>query len=210
MATHGLARGPAHAGSVGVHGGPRRAVLQLLPFSTRETRKVTLLGGGYPVRRGACDGARLWFSSYIQTYLERDVRAVTAVKDLATFRRFRALLASRHGGGAEQDRSRRAPRRERADYHPVAERSRNHGVDIRSCRHSLKILASADVQISEDLYRGLWLGVSPVRHRLGRRTGKNRRFTAHCSRGLWRQKSLKPRPTPVDGVKSTIFATSRA
>jgi predicted AAA+ superfamily ATPase len=33
----------------------------------------------------------------VQTYLERDVRAVTAVKDLATFRRFLALLASRHG-----------------------------------------------------------------------------------------------------------------
>jgi hypothetical protein len=33
----------------------------------------------------------------LQTYLERDVRAVTAVKDLALFRRFLALLASRHG-----------------------------------------------------------------------------------------------------------------
>lgn len=42
-------------------------------------------------------GARLWFSSYLQTYLERDVRAVTAVKNLATFRRFLALVASRHG-----------------------------------------------------------------------------------------------------------------
>ena len=39
----------------------------------------------------------MWFSSYLQTYLERDVRAVTAVKDLALFRRFLALLASRHG-----------------------------------------------------------------------------------------------------------------
>jgi predicted AAA+ superfamily ATPase len=39
----------------------------------------------------------LWFSSFVQTYLERDVRAVTAVKDLATFRRFLALVASRHG-----------------------------------------------------------------------------------------------------------------
>jgi predicted AAA+ superfamily ATPase len=41
--------------------------------------------------------ARLWFASFLQTYLERDVRAITAVKDLATFRRFMALLASRHG-----------------------------------------------------------------------------------------------------------------
>jgi len=39
----------------------------------------------------------LWFASYMQTYLERDVRAITNVRDLATFRRFLALLASRHG-----------------------------------------------------------------------------------------------------------------
>jgi predicted AAA+ superfamily ATPase len=39
----------------------------------------------------------LWFSSYLQTYLERDVRAITNVRDLITFRRFLALLASRHG-----------------------------------------------------------------------------------------------------------------
>jgi predicted AAA+ superfamily ATPase len=33
----------------------------------------------------------------VQTYIERDVRAVTAVRDLATFRRFFALVATRHG-----------------------------------------------------------------------------------------------------------------
>ena len=75
----------------------RAAVLHLLPFSTRETPKVTLLSGGYPEAVARPDSARLWFSSYLQTYLERDVRAVTAVKDLATFRRFLALVASRHG-----------------------------------------------------------------------------------------------------------------
>ncbi len=75
----------------------RAAVLQLLPFSTRETPKVTMLGGGYPEALARRAEARLWFSSYLQTYLERDVRAVTAVKDLATFRRFLSLLASRHG-----------------------------------------------------------------------------------------------------------------
>lgn len=75
----------------------RAAVLQLRPLSTRETRKVTLLRGGYPEAVARPRSARLWFSSYIQTYLERDVRAVTAVKDLATFRRFLALVASRHG-----------------------------------------------------------------------------------------------------------------
>ena len=75
----------------------RAAVLQLLPLSTRETQKVTVLGGGYPEAVARRAEARLWFSSYLQTYLERDVRAVTAVKDLATFRRFLSLLASRHG-----------------------------------------------------------------------------------------------------------------
>lgn len=75
----------------------RAAVLQLRPLSTRESRKVSLLQGGYPEAVARPGAARLWFSSYVQTYLERDVRAVTAVKDLATFRRFLALLASRHG-----------------------------------------------------------------------------------------------------------------
>lgn len=42
-------------------------------------------------------GAPLWFRSYLQTYLERDVRAVSAIRDLGTFRRFLSLLASRCG-----------------------------------------------------------------------------------------------------------------
>jgi len=75
----------------------RAAVLQLQPLSTRESPKVTLLHGGYPEAVARPADARLWFSSYLQTYLERDVRAITAVKDLATFRRFLALLATRHG-----------------------------------------------------------------------------------------------------------------
>ena len=75
----------------------RAAVLQLLSFSTRETSKVSLLRGGYPEAIARPGSARLWFSSYLQTYLERDVRAITAVRDLATYRRFLALVASRHG-----------------------------------------------------------------------------------------------------------------
>jgi hypothetical protein len=75
----------------------RAAVLQLLPLSARESPRVTLLHGGYPEAVARPAHARLWFSSYLQTYLERDVRAITAVRDLATFRRFLALLATRHG-----------------------------------------------------------------------------------------------------------------
>jgi len=75
----------------------RAAVLQLYPLSITESPRVGLLHGGYPEALARPKGAGLWFSSYVQTYLERDVRAVTNVRDLATFRRFMALLATRHG-----------------------------------------------------------------------------------------------------------------
>jgi len=75
----------------------RAAVLQLLPFSLAETDRVSLLLGGYPEVLARPKARALWFSSFLQTYLERDVRAVTNVRDLSTFRRFLALLASRHG-----------------------------------------------------------------------------------------------------------------
>ena len=75
----------------------RAAILQLLPFSLAETKKVNLLHGGFPEVLARPKARSLWFASYLQTYLERDVRAITNVRDLPTFRRFLALLASRHG-----------------------------------------------------------------------------------------------------------------
>ncbi len=75
----------------------RAAVFQLLPLSTSESAKVTLLRGGFPEVLARPRQASLWFRSYLQTYLERDVRAVTSIRDLSTFRRFLALVASRLG-----------------------------------------------------------------------------------------------------------------
>jgi hypothetical protein len=75
----------------------RAAILQLWPFSATESSNVSLLRGGFPEVVARPRAAALWFASYVQTYLERDVRAVTNVHDLATFRRFLALVASRHG-----------------------------------------------------------------------------------------------------------------
>ena len=75
----------------------RAAILQLMPFSLAETDRVSLLHGGYPEVVARPAARALWFSSYLQTYLERDVRGITNIRDLATFRRFLALLASRHG-----------------------------------------------------------------------------------------------------------------
>jgi predicted AAA+ superfamily ATPase len=75
----------------------RAALLQLWPMSARETPRVSLLRGGYPEVLARPGAASLWFSSYLQTYLERDVRAISAVQDLVAYRRFLAIVASRHG-----------------------------------------------------------------------------------------------------------------
>ncbi|NUM53051.1 MAG: ATP-binding protein [Candidatus Hydrogenedentes bacterium] len=75
----------------------RAAVLQLLPLSLTESSKVSLLRGGYPEVLARPPARDLWFRSYVQTYLERDVRAITSIRDLSVFRRFLALIASRCG-----------------------------------------------------------------------------------------------------------------
>lgn len=75
----------------------RAAIFQLLPFSTRESPKVSLLRGGFPEPLARPRTASVWFRSYVQTYLERDVRAISSIRDLSTFRRFLALVASRIG-----------------------------------------------------------------------------------------------------------------
>jgi predicted AAA+ superfamily ATPase len=75
----------------------RAAVLHLWPLSAAETPKVTLLAGGYPEVLARPSAASLWFSSYVRTFLERDVRSITMVQDLAQFRRFLGVLATRHG-----------------------------------------------------------------------------------------------------------------
>lgn len=75
----------------------RAAILQLLPLSLSESKKVNLLHGGFPEALAHPNSRDLWFASYLQTYLERDVRAITNVRDLVTFRRFLAIVASRHG-----------------------------------------------------------------------------------------------------------------
>ena len=64
----------------------RAAVLQLLPLSARESSRVSILSGGYPEALARPGASSLWFSSYVQAYLERDVRSASAVHDLQAFR----------------------------------------------------------------------------------------------------------------------------
>ena len=75
----------------------RSAILRLSPFSQHENKNVSPFSGGYPEALAAGKDAALWYSSYVQTYLERDVRSVVAVRNLATFHRFLKILATRHG-----------------------------------------------------------------------------------------------------------------
>lgn len=86
----------------------RIALLDLLPFSVDEKKKgvkleTTLscfvhaaLTGSYPelVVDTSID-VHAWYSSYIQTYLERDIRSLYNVGNLRDFQRFMRLLAGR-------------------------------------------------------------------------------------------------------------------
>ena len=81
----------------------RVAILHLLPFSQRElpggigSLEQRIFAGMYPsVVADGIDPAR-WYRSYIQTYIERDVRLVKNIGDLQQFQRFVALLAGRVG-----------------------------------------------------------------------------------------------------------------
>ena len=58
----------------------------------------SFLRGGYPeLHREPDRDASLWHSSYVQTYLERDVPSLRKVADLSSFRDFLRVLAARSG-----------------------------------------------------------------------------------------------------------------
>lgn len=82
----------------------RVAILELLPLSLAElparerldlAREIWL--GGYPDPRLHPETRDLWMSSYVQTYVERDVRQLHNVQDLSRFEAFVVLSAARHG-----------------------------------------------------------------------------------------------------------------
>jgi uncharacterized protein len=75
----------------------RAALLSLLPFSYEESDKASLIRGGFPEVALSTRSPSLWFSSYLQTYIERDIRALAQIRNLSIFRKFLRVLASRHG-----------------------------------------------------------------------------------------------------------------
>ncbi|MCA9574426.1 MAG: ATP-binding protein [Polyangiales bacterium] len=84
----------------------RASMLTLLPFSLGELQRVgrapttvdeLLYCGLFPPLYDRPVEPSVWLQDYVSTYLERDVRQVLHVQDLATFQRFVQLCAGRIG-----------------------------------------------------------------------------------------------------------------
>ena len=86
----------------------RIALFQLYPLSWKEIPDADLfdqkgvaaqiLKGFYPEFQVQANlKAKYWHSSYLSTYLERDLRAIRNIQDLGQFQRFLVLLAARAG-----------------------------------------------------------------------------------------------------------------
>jgi uncharacterized protein len=82
----------------------RIAIFELLPFGLLELPAEhrggladLLWNGSYPEVALAPAKRDLWTSSYLRTYVERDVRQLHQFQDLRAFEAFVALVAARHG-----------------------------------------------------------------------------------------------------------------
>ena len=84
----------------------RTAVLHLLPLSYPEVQRfkghpqsidAALFTGSYPRILDQGLAPNDWLAAYVRTYIERDVRLISQISDLATFQRFVQLCASRSG-----------------------------------------------------------------------------------------------------------------
>lgn len=84
----------------------RVARVELLPLSASELGHVNklpdtltqmLFQGGYPTLYDRPVSPQDWFSNYVATYVERDVRQLIAVRDLGQFQTFVKMCAARTG-----------------------------------------------------------------------------------------------------------------
>ena len=83
----------------------RVGLLELLPFCIEELNpkiqkkslEEVLKRGFYPTLYSRKIQPHLWYEDYVKTYLERDVRQLTNIKDLSLFRRFLGVCAARSG-----------------------------------------------------------------------------------------------------------------
>lgn len=113
----------------------RAAILNLLPFSFSELREAGLqpaglndwlFSGGFPRIYDKHINPADYYPSYIQTYIERDVRQTSRVEKLAEFERLLALCAARN-----------------ADMLNIESLSRDCGVAINTVKGWLSVLESS-------------------------------------------------------------------
>lgn len=84
--------------------------------------------GGYPEMQDPDVDWAMFFSSYVKTYLERDVRELAAVQDLDAFRRFMVACAARTG--------------QMLNYTNIADEV---GKDIKTIKHWISILEASGI-----------------------------------------------------------------
>jgi predicted AAA+ superfamily ATPase len=109
----------------------RIAVFDLLPFYSDEYFAVhpdhkiqeMIWYGGYPEIILHPEQRNLWISSYIRTYVERDIRQLQNIRDIGQFEQFIGLLAARHGQELN-----------------LSDLSRSIGLSVPGCRQWLHIL----------------------------------------------------------------------
>ena len=84
----------------------RAALIELYPMRLHELAQAgrlpksldeLLLTGGYPALYARDVSPTRYYADYVRTYIERDIRTLTAVQDLGTFQRFMRLCAARTG-----------------------------------------------------------------------------------------------------------------
>jgi uncharacterized protein len=76
-------------------------IMELLPFSQEEHASSNwpnaIRNGGYPRLYDQQISPQDFFPSYLQTYIERDIRSIINIQDLSMFRKFIYLLAHHTG-----------------------------------------------------------------------------------------------------------------
>ncbi|RPA66729.1 ATP-binding protein [Cyclobacteriaceae bacterium YHN15] len=84
----------------------RVAIFKLFPFDLKELKNVGLMGedylnsiikGFYPAIYDRDIPSKVFYSNYIQTYINRDISELVAIRDLRIFQNFLALCATRAG-----------------------------------------------------------------------------------------------------------------
>ncbi|MBI2119465.1 MAG: ATP-binding protein [Elusimicrobia bacterium] len=84
----------------------RTAILTLLPLTLKESKKFghqsknlddCMLKGFYPRVYAKKIDPLDWYSGYVQTYIEKDIRLIKEITNLTTFQRFIKLCAGRTG-----------------------------------------------------------------------------------------------------------------